>query len=332
MRQSTSPVELLRDLYDTYYAAPRQTGDHLSSHWNAFSERFDVRVTPEGVPLTLSGYGFGDAGRQTSASRVFTFAGVLAQLARLPDRGRIARLLPVALRVAHRMDVPFTQDAFRQVCTVALLSRHYPDRDAALRILVIGDGYGLFSALFKALYPNATVMLVDLGKTLLFQLHHIFRAFPDAEHQLASGTASPNGDISTADFLYCPAEQLDDLPHTTVDLAVNIASMQEMTSEAVRRYFELLRALETRLFYCCNRLRKVLPGGEVQEILNYPWVAEDEHLVSELCPWHQWFVGRGSGSSLAVSGVPVPLVRVYDGQHWHRLTRLAAAEESAAPD
>ena len=56
----------------------------------------------------------------------------------------------------------------------------------------------------------------------------------------------------------------------TIDCAINIASMGEMSDSSIRSYFTFLRrrsAAHSR-FYCVNRLRKDLPGGLAK------WVAK----------------------------------------------------------
>jgi len=48
-------------------------------------------------------------------------------------------------------------------------------------------------------------------------------------------------DLGQADFLYCPAETLHALEKYRFDIAVNVASMQEMTSATISRYFDFMR-------------------------------------------------------------------------------------------
>lgn len=187
-------------------------------------------------------------------------------------------------------------------------------------ILVIGDGHGILSALLHNRFPSARILLVDLGATLLFQAVYLAKAFPLATHVLTDEDFAATSD---ATFSYCPADRIESLPNGDIDLAVNVASMQEMTLAAVAGYFKLLRKRRTRIFYCCNRLEKRLSGGELLRFMDYPWLTADVHLVDEACPWHQWFFGRSRAPRVRVGGVAIPLVHRYDGVHWHRLTRLA---------
>jgi len=58
--------------------------------------------------------------------------------------------------------------------------------------------------------------------------------------------------------------------------------------------------------------KKMLPGGGVLKLDDYPWSASDRILVDELCPWSQTFYTWRP-----------PIYRPYDGPIRHRLTFLA---------
>jgi hypothetical protein len=218
--------------------------------------------------------------------------------------------------VIARMGLAFSQDAFRQVCTFNLLTKYFT-LDQPDRILVIGDGHGILSALLHQRYPAAQIFLVDLGSVLFFQAYHLHKAYTDASQALTFEDLNGN-----ATFRFCPADRLESLPPVQFSLAINVASMQEMDPAMTANYFQLMRRHNTKLFYCCNRLEKRLVGGEIARFMDYPWLSTDEHLVDELCPWHQWFFGRGDSPHATVFGIPIPLVHEYDGPHQHRLTRL----------
>jgi SAM-dependent methyltransferase len=223
--------------------------------------------------------------------------------------------------VCRMMGADPTFDAFRQACTLSLIMKYLPGSNQRRRVLIIGDGHGLLAALVKHAWPNAQVTLVDLGRTLLFQTVNLQRAYPGSRHLLA-GTDYLDGAM---DFLYCASDHMAALDPATFDLAVNIASMQEMTPDTVRGYFRFLRRhmATGNLFYCCNRERKVLPDGEVSSFAEYPWRRGDRLLVDEPCPWHQYFLSPSlAGHGLRVAGVKMPFVRFYDGPHRHRLACL----------
>jgi hypothetical protein len=287
--------------------------ESASSHWQLFSKNFSAQA--DGNDLELVGSGFGESGNLGAVARVSALVGNSLHLACLamPD---LRQDVVDARATVERMGLVFSQDAFRQACTLNLLASHLGSV-APERILVIGDGHGILSALLHVRYPNARIFLADLGPVLLFQAHHLYRAFPDVAQAITDENAA-----GTATFNFCPADRLDTLPPESLDLAINVASMQEMDPAVTASYFAVLRQHDTSLFYCCNRVEKRMVGGEVARFMDFPWLPSDVHLVDALCPWHQWFVGRGTSPHVRLLGVPVPLMHRYDGPHWHRLTRL----------
>jgi len=212
-----------------------------------------------------------------------------------------------------------------------MIDRHWvpsePEPGERHRILVIGDGSGILSGLLKAMYPDCSLVLVDIGKSLFYQAHHCQKANPEMNHMLVE----KDTDLSQADFLYCPTENLHMLEKLDFDVAVNIASMQEMNTATIVRYFDFLRRrLKTNnLFYCCNRESKTLVGGEVSEFYNYPWSPNDQVIVEGVCPWHRYIIGRPKiEEGPKIFGVRVPYMSYYDGVVLHRLSVL---ETESAP-
>ncbi len=294
-----------------------------SSHWSAFAARF--AVGPELSSRTKArGYGFGDCDQGGPAARILSRISTTVHHAFAPIRG-LSHDIRTGRAVTRRMGLIFSQDAFRQTCTLQLLKQF---ADARTReILIIGDGYGVLAALLAESFPESRITLIDLGAVLFFQVLSLSRAFPDRKVAL-SGYGSKNiGVEATASFRFIPAESLSGQAPSFagIDLAVNIASMQEMNPDSIAMYFNLLRRNNTELFYSCNRLEKKLPDGTISAFFDYPWSTLDRHLLDELCPWHQWFIGPPvfGVSNVRLAKLKIPLAHRYDGPHWHRLTQLS---------
>lgn len=180
------------------------------------------------------------------------------------------------------------------------------------------------SALIKELFPNSLICLVDLGKILLFQAHYCEKAHPECLHRLVLDS-SDTINQSDLDFLYCPAEYLEKLDELSFDIAINIASMQEMNQTSINTYFDFLRhhMSSNNLFYCCNREEKEMPGGEISKFLSYPWRKEDFHLVDEYCPWHLYVFSFGRAKNgPQLFKIRIPFINYFDGPIMHRLTVL----------
>jgi len=317
---SLESPHIVRRLFDEYYAKSGVADEHTSSHWRELHQDARVEIDGEKI-IKLAGSGFGDLQNTSLVYRTFSGLTIFCYLLILKNRFQIIRLLPSALRLSRKMGLHFTYDAFRQVCVVVALKPYL--RVKAVRILNIGDGYGFFSALIKNYYPDAKIICVDLGKTLLFQAHYCQRAFPASIRCLAGEQSI----AANVDFVFCPAEDLESLSGEKFDLAVNIASMQEMNSETLRRYFQFLRrTLNTDgHFYCCNREEKVMSGGEVSRLSDYPWKAGDKNIWDEVCPWYRFFLSsHRTPKGPRIGNMRVPFMNTFDGVVRHRLVKLAS--------
>ena len=176
--------------------------------------------------------------------------------------------------------------------------------------------------MLKEIYPEAKIVLVDLGKTLLFQSYYCQKVFPQAKHVLVKA-----GELvdNQADFIYCPSELLSELDDQKFDFAVNIASMQEMNEETVNQYFQFLRTHlhQENRFYCCNREEKRMAQGEISRFLSYPWQAEDQHFVDGKCPWYKYVLSHHRTEKGPQLGKwRIPLVNYFDGEMFHRFSKL----------
>ena len=300
-------------LYAEYFDPSRVNVAGMSSHWRAYAPKSTVQVDASGVPVDAVGIGFGDMNARRAGTSLFTAIAAAVHAMRHPAKSRLAGAIAATRRTTRLSRLVFNQDALRQALTLALL-QHHLEREPLRRILMIGDGYGVLGATLAAWRPEAQIVFVDLGRSLLFQALTCSRVFPDATHALVGREDAKT--VAASRFVYWPADRLDQFHPGTVDLAVNIASMQEMSAETIAAYFTLLRAAPARWFYCCNRDRKVMPGGEIAEFSKYPWTSTDRHVVDGLCPWHQWYVAPARGRRLS-------LLVPYDGPHIHRLTQLS---------
>lgn len=327
MQEILPNKSLLRRLHATYYgsdAAPGERG--ASSHWRHFAGLFDVEVDADGTPTHIQGVGFGHDRWGNLVHRFLDQLCALGHILNLPDRKAMLRWWRKVARLCRSMGLDPTFDsAFQQVCLLVKLQRYIGTqiRGDSPTVLVIGDGYGVFSSLFKTRYPEATIVLVDLGKTLFFQAFYCQKAHPQRIHTFAPDCVEGE----EKDFIYCPADALDALDGFRFDLAINVCSMQEMDYEAIQKYFSLMRRTlrAENLFYCCNRQSKILPDGEVIKFASYPWSEDDVILEDGPCPWKQVVLFWGwPKKGLRFLGQCVPFITFYDGPIVHRLAVMAA--------
>lgn len=318
--------KLIKDLFMNYYASDNTPKNLVSSHWEYFSGKFNVQLDNDGNIRSLSGSGFGDMVGRAAISKILDYLCNLSYFIRLPYKKDLSQLILKGIKICNSMEIDFSFDCFKQVCSLSLIRRNLSEnmKKKNLTFLVIGDGYGFLSSLIKDAFPESTIVLVDLGKTLLFQSYYCQKAHPEGIHYGIQKNIM--FDINDKyDFIYCPTELLDKASMLNYDITINIASMQEMNYLTIERYFDFIRKKSNNenLFYCCNREKKVLRGGEILEFEKYPWSKKDRHLVDEYCPWYKYYFSFRSKKGPAISNVRLPLVNYFDGPIRHRLTIMA---------
>jgi len=322
---------LLRYLEERYVLRESPSEEpYVSSHWSRCLELLKIETGAGGRVLSVSTK---DAGldtftRKGFAASVFDACSMLCHWLSLPGKIGILKLSARALTVCRAMKRPFTFDVFRQLyCLSEILRNLSPEiKSRRLSALMIGDGYGILSAVLKSAMPQSTLVLVDLGKVLFLQAYLCQRAHPEMTHRLFNEA----GRLETADFVYCPAEKLESLTDFRFNLAVNIVSMHEMSFPVISGYFDFLRRTMKRsnLFYCCNREFKELAGGEKTDFKDYPWSSDDRIIFDGACPWHRYYFARHlSENGPRPGGVRIPFVNYYhsrkSGKIRHRLAVLA---------
>ena len=196
-----------------------------------------------------------------------------------------------ARAIAKGQNRQFTQDILRQALSIALIREYLPDLPRHTVIAVIGDGFGVTTALIQRCFPENRVIVCNLNKPLLVDLTFAHKANPDMKFALAEC----GDDLSAAlksdgvDVIGLRADDAALLAGAPIGLAINILSMQEMPLQAIATYFDALRKCpaERTMFYCANRFRKTLHDGSIISFDEYPWQSEDEILLHDVCRWSQ---------------------------------------------
>lgn len=121
-------------------------------------------------------------------------------------------------------------------------------------VLEIGSGWGGFAYQFKTLFPHTSYVLVDFPQVLLFAAVYLQTLFPNAKVYLGDGSPESYAvNFAEYDFVFIPHYAWSALKPQRVDLAVNMASFQEMTDAQVRSYVHQLADWKTPHLYSLNR-------------------------------------------------------------------------------
>ncbi len=236
--QFVESQSIARCLFEEYYVKPQDAAElYASSHWHLLHKQAKVDFGKDTF-VSLVGSGFGDLQNRSLVYRVFSWLTIFSYLVVLKERWEILSLFVPAFNVIKRAGLHFTYDVFRQVCVVAALKPFLNKPAQAVRVLNIGDGYGFLSLLIKEIYPQAKIVFVDLGKTLLFQAYYCQKVFPQARVFLVKKDETA---VVNTDFIFCAAENLELINDQKFDVVINIASMQEMNVATISRYFKFLR-------------------------------------------------------------------------------------------
>ncbi len=315
-------------LYSNYYGEEKRGDSQASSHWSDYSSRFRVEHDDEQI-YSLTGYGFGDLQETSIPNKWLTYLCEYTYLITDSKKNEKNELIRIGKKLAGEMDGYFSFDCFRQVYSLNLILKTIKKLNIgdSPHIMIIGDGFGYLACLLKMFVPKSKIVLIDLGKTLFFQYYYSNKVFPKAVfYGIRHSDKQLNDQLyDESDFIFCPADSINLLENLDIDVAVNIHSMQEMTYGSIYGYFNLLRKIMRMpgFFYCCNRERKELVGGEVIEFDRYPWNTEDQILLDEYCPWCRYFFSTAkTKNGLNVLGIRIPFVNYFDGPIRHRIVMM----------
>ena len=149
----------------------------------------------------------------------------------------------------------------------------------------IGPGTGNLASLFLNHF-NTKLFLVDLPKTLLFSFSYLSQSVPNAKILLPNEIDANNYDLSEYDVIMMTPDQTSIIPDGTVDLTVNVGSMQEMAKESIVFYFEMIDRITKPkgFFFTNNRVEKWI-NREPNRFSEYPWRSHAQTIFFEIDPF-----------------------------------------------
>jgi hypothetical protein len=214
---------------------------------------------------------------------------------------------------------------------LAYLKNKIPSQVSAGSIAcVIGDGFATMTSLLIRSKSAKIVILVNLNKTLMVDLWFLKSWMADTTFEknvilvtdkksLINAINNENDTCeSFGKVIAIQAENHYLIKECNIDIAINIASMQEMNPHVINDYFDDLRVAAKKnktYFYCANRESKELPDGTFTRFEDYPWLDSDIVILDELCPWHRNYY----------KFIP-PSYNLYDGPIRHRLVELSTTK------
>jgi putative sugar O-methyltransferase len=148
----------------------------------------------------------------------------------------------------------------------------------------IGSGTGNLASLFFYHFKTKLI-LIDLPQTLLFSYSYLSQLIPSAKILLPNEIEKEGFDLGKYDIIMISPDQISQIPDDTVDLTVNISSMQEMTKETIESYFDMMDRIikPNGYFFTSNRVEKIMSGEPIR-LSEYPWRDHTQTIYYEINP------------------------------------------------
>jgi hypothetical protein len=294
---------------------------HTSSHWQHYGNETIVKRHEGNLILRAAGF--------TGHSKTNLLGTLLCKAerlsyARVTNRWKsYPQIWKMAKHLARDLQVGMTRHEWSSAVVLAILVDHLAAHQLSPKtVALIGDGDGFLGALMCRWFSDTAMKIysIDLPKILIFQAQTYERADP----RRTLSVLLPGRPATPAEVTLVHPDAIEQIA-CDVDCAISVVSLQEMNEFSVRRYFDFLRRRSTpqSRWYCVNRVRNTLPGGEVSDFFRYPWRDDDEVFLDGPCPYLTHFFDQHQyPNGPRLFGARVPLVNYFDGRAWHRLVRL----------
>ena len=278
-------IEFLVDQTD----APEET---RSSYWEEERRTFSVDAEGRIEGRTVMGLNAGETSWPKRSLHWALQSPFRAMGVPYPDHRRLQQL---GRLISARQGRPYWLDAIRQVLSLSLILKHVTLEERGAATVVIGDGFGIMTSLVLLAFPKRPVITINLTKSLLLDLVNVRKAVPDIGLVLPRSAGELAAAMETdARLIAVRADDAKIIKGAPFDLAINIASMQEMTLPVIESYFDILRSSSSDqvAFYCCNRIQKRHYDGPGPSFHDYPWRDADKVLTEGKTWWSQIYYNK----------------------------------------
>tara|TARA_B100001964_G_C14155614_1_gene564144 strand:+ start:104 stop:1165 length:1062 start_codon:yes stop_codon:yes gene_type:complete len=190
-------------------------------------------------------------------------------------------------------NLQFTNGWVRHIYLFSLLNRSlgtFIENEIKV-IMEIGSSYGALTSIIKNNYPKTSIVLIDLPEQLAVAQYYLRLKYPKAtfvKYKDLKLCEKINRDlISNYDFLLVPSFMFEKLEENSVDLIINVASLNEMTREWVDYYVNSRVFCTTKYIYLVNRILKEQNIGTKISILDMHLERYD-CIHFDVCPYWEW--------------------------------------------
>lgn len=199
---------------------------------------------------------------------------------------------PVEVQIAPGLIV--TQDLcnsiheFSRVCDAA---------PPPSRVIEIGAGYGRLAAVFLHAEPGVKYWIVDIPPALYISQRYLGEAFPGKKifkFRPFATFDSVAAEVEAADICFFLADQIEKLPPKSVQTAICISNLHEMTRAQIAHYFQQIDRLTTGTAYTKQWMRSIATeNGFSIPREDYPVPAHWRQTFNRRHPIQSWFFEAG---------------------------------------
>jgi putative sugar O-methyltransferase len=161
-------------------------------------------------------------------------------------------------------------------------------------IVEIGGGYGRLGYLFHLLHQEegVKIVLVDIPPALLVAQWYLRSVFPEARimgYRNFTRFSEIEQDFKSSSICFLLPHQLELLQEGTIDLLINVSSLQEMSRKQINHYYDLIDK-NTRYFYTKQWVLWENPEDNISvPAVIYPTKPDWELICARLNPVHTEF-------------------------------------------
>ncbi len=199
-------------------------------------------------------------------------------------------------------------------------------RDRSTVFMEIGAGYGGLPCKIKTLFPRSKYIVIDLPEANAIQAYYIenfdpsLKVFRYLDFKEIGFDGFLDGDF---DIALLPTQCIDMIGDRTVDFAINIRSLTEMTAPIVDEYFRQIHRVvrESGAFYNANRFDNRGSGDHLQ-FKTFPYDSRWTPLFSSTA-WTQYQIHElvTVRTAFDVDGAPVSFLADLPPYGWGDVRR-----------
>lgn len=292
-----------------------QNDSSESSFWKQMYKNFDVNDLNEKF---INSTGIGGVNKVTFFKKIYHYLTIYPFLILNKKLINKNNNYQYAKKYCEKTNKIFDINVMRQVISLSFIKEKLPNFKTLKDVCVIGDGLATMTLILYQLKEIRNIYIINLTKSLLLDYTFIKKYSKNSESKINVQILKNKEDLKKINYnkkniILIEASNQNFLREISIDLAINIASMQEMNNQEIENYFSNLRNNKKKntFFYCCNRTEKKLPDGNYTRFKEYPWSINDEIYAHEICPWYKFYLSK-----------KYPFLHSYDGKIEHKLIKF----------